>query len=340
MPTPQQNNASFVRGEKYAAMVDRLYLEAIKEAAKLVSIAKFNPDKPFSFNDFPLAKKRIEKILNSLAKDMQVTILKAIEQEWNFSNAENDALVKSLFPKLDYQPYMNRNIDALKAFQRRKVSGMNLSERIWNMTLQFKQEMQLAIDVGLSEGRSADELSRDIRKYLKDPDKLFRRVRDSRGNLVLSKAARAYHPGQGKYRSSYKNAMRVTRTETNMAYRESDYQRRQKFDFIVGQEVHLSNNHPVDDICDNLKGRYPKDFKFTGWHPHCRCHCLSVLATREELNRIERAHLSGQQPDFKSVNNVPKVPEGFTSWINDNRERIKRYKSKPYFMQDNPQYVS
>ena len=21
------------------------------------------------------------------------------------------------------------------------------------------------------------------------------------------------------------------------------------------------------DICDDLKGRYPKDFKFTGWHP-------------------------------------------------------------------------
>ena len=53
----------------------------------------------------------------------------------------------------------------------------------------------------------------------------------------------------------------------------------QQLDFILGIEVHLSNNHtclnakgepePFYDICDELQGRYPKDFKFTGWHPLC-----------------------------------------------------------------------
>ena len=59
-------------------------------------------------------------------------------------------------------------------------------------------------------------LSRDVRRYLRNPDKLFRRVRDKHGNLRLSKAAKAYHPGRGVYRSSYRNALRLTATENNM----------------------------------------------------------------------------------------------------------------------------
>ncbi|MDR0754714.1 MAG: hypothetical protein LBF04_04920, partial [Prevotellaceae bacterium] len=70
------------------------------------------------------------------------------------------------------------------------------------------------------------------------------------------------------YRSSFKNARRLTATETNIAYRAADYERMQDFDFVVGIEINLSNNHtlngkPFTDMCDDLKGKYPKDFKFT-----------------------------------------------------------------------------
>ena len=61
---------------------------------------------------------------------------------------------------------------------------------------------------------------------------------------------------------------------------------------MVGIEVHLSNNHTCmghkgklildfHDICDELQGRYPKDFKFTGWHPHCRCYATTIFKTDE-----------------------------------------------------------
>lgn len=103
--------------------------------------------------------------------------------------------------------------------------------------------------------------------------KLFRRVRDEHGELQLSKRAAVFHPGRGVYRSSYKNARRLAATETNIAYMTADYERWQQLDFVVGIEIKLSNNHtlngvPFTDICDDLKGRYPKDFKFTGWHPY------------------------------------------------------------------------
>ena len=67
------------------------------------------------------------------------------------------------------------------------------------------------------------------------------------------------------------NARRLAVTETNLAYRTADYDRYQLFDFVVGIEIHLSGNHTCKgvkgdffDICDELQGKYPKDFKFTG----------------------------------------------------------------------------
>ena len=79
---------------------------------------------------------------------------------------------------------------------------MNLSQRVWRIVEQTKQELELALDLGHGEGKSAAGLSRDVRQYLINPDKLFHRVRDKHGALHLSKKAEAYHPGRGVYRSS------------------------------------------------------------------------------------------------------------------------------------------
>ena len=66
------------------------------------------------------------------------------------------------------------------------------------------------------------------------------------GKLALSKNAKAFHPGQGVYRSSYKNAMRLTLTETNAAYRLADQDQWQRMDFVVSMRVHKSKNHPTE----------------------------------------------------------------------------------------------
>ena len=144
-------------------------------------------------------------------------------------------------------------------------------------------------------------MSRDVRRYLRNPDKLFRRVRDKHGNLRLSKAAKAYHPGRGVYRSSNRKALRQTATENNMAYRTADHLRWQQQPFVVGIEIKLSNNHTCKgvigrfvDICDDLAGVYPKDFKFVGWHPHCRCYCVPKQASKEEFMEYQQRLLNGE----------------------------------------------
>lgn len=83
----------------------------------------------------------------------------------------------------------------------------------------------MGLDLGIGSGKAAPKLARELKQYLQNPDKLFRRIRDKHGMLQLSKRAAAYHPGRGVYRSSYKNARRLAATETNIAYRTADYER-------------------------------------------------------------------------------------------------------------------
>ena len=209
--------------------------------------------------------------------------------------------------------------------------------------------------MGIRNGLSADDMSQELRQYLKYPDKLFRRVRDEHGELQLSKHATAFHPGRGVYRSSYKNARRLAATETNIAYMTADYERWQQFNFVVGIRIELSNNHtlngrPFHDICDDLsapqgstntkgKGCYPKNFKFTGWHPLCRCHAVAILKTDEEIAEDTRLILGGEPLDDKSMNRVDDVPGEFKKWLDDNEERAERSYSVPYFIKDNEKYL-
>jgi len=121
-----------------------------------------------------------------------------------------------------------------------------------------------------------------------------------------------------------------------MAYLKADYERNQQLDFVVGFEVVLSNNHKTPDICDNLQGKYPKEFIFTGWHDSCHCHIISIMMTDEEFNQTEKMLLNGEDiSGFKSVNEVTDVPEGFSKWIKDNEEMSKTWVSQPQFIKDN-----
>ncbi len=91
----------------------------------------------------------------------------------------------------------------------------------------------------------------------------------------------------------------------------------------------------MHDLC----GRYPKDFKFTGWHPHCRCYVVQILKTEKELMEETRAILNGEEPTKDSVNRIDDVPHRFKDWIKDNKERAKRSMSVPYFISDNKKYL-
>lgn len=336
--------------KKYESQLDAIYREAIREAIAISgSIASIDTDKIFSFDDYPSTRKRMESLIEDMKSQVEAVVLNGIDAEWTLANNKNSELANWVFgdavgklTQAQYRRYYSTNDSARRAFAARRVDGLNLSQRVWNLAGQFKSELELGLDVGIRSGRSADDLSRDIRQYLRRPDMLFRRVRDEHGNLQLSRRAAAYHPGRGVYRSSYKNARRLAATETNIAYRTADHLRWQQMDFVVGIEIRTSpTNHPVPDICDDLKGKYPKDFKFTGWHPHCRCHAITILKTQEEVDADTQRILNGEPPSDpnSSVNAVTDMPENFTKWYSDNGERILNANSLPYFIRDNQSLV-
>lgn len=80
------------------------------------------------------------------------------------------------------------------AFISRSEAGLSLSDRIWQPVKQLCSEMELVMTVVIGNGDSASQISRYVRQYMNNPDKLFRRIRDEKGNLKLTKAAKAYHP--------------------------------------------------------------------------------------------------------------------------------------------------
>ena len=121
-----------------------------------------------------------------------------------------------------------------------------------------------------------------------------------------------------------------------MAYRTADHERWQQLDFVIGYEIRLSGNHPCEDVCDRLAGVYPKSFKFTGWHPFCRCTAIPKLADKEEFIARQRAKLKGEEVPADYGNEIAEMPESFDEWVEENKERIENAKTEPYFIRDNP----
>lgn len=346
MNQKEWESAHYKRIQKYVRQIRDIFNKAAEEAAKIgvqINQADLFSDQLFKFENFPKTQEAINQLMSQMHEAIQTVVTTAISKEWQQSNSENDSIAQRVLginspeeASEKFQKYFNKNIAAQEAFINRKESGLNLSERVWKYVGGFKSEIEAGLDVGIRDGLSAAEMARDLKKYLQEPERLYRRVRDKHGNLVLSKAARAYNPGRGVYRSSYKNALRLTRTETNMAYRAADHERQKQLDFVVGIEVRLTNNPGhIYDICDELKGQYPKDFKFVGWHPNCMCHAVTILKTPEELaediDKINR----GEKTDTHSQNEVTDLPQNFKDWAVENQDRIASAKNQPYFIRDN-----
>lgn len=335
--------------------VEEAFGQALKKILPLLRSIDHPAGKPFRWSDYPLLAKTIDKATAGLKTDLKTLFKKAIEQEYsrglnNKITAQDKAYGATIMRTLNAQQAVLREQrqTAVNAYIRRVESGgFKLSQRVWQIGDQARADMATAIKAGLEDGLDYRQLARSVREFLVDPNRLYRRVRGKDGMLHLSNAAKNYHPGQGIYRSSVRNAQRVARTETNMAYRRGEYDSLQGDPFILGIRVNLSANHTTTlpngkvvhftDICDKLSNQsYPKDFKFTGWHPHCRCYITYIMVPYDEALEMIRNGLTSP-PRSKPITDVP---QAFKDWISENRERLEKSKSLPYFVRDNQKYIS
>lgn len=311
---------------------DNLYSKMAIRLSNVLRRYKVNPKSQNVWRGTnSVIEKEVDKIFQDFGKMMLELIKSNIDNSWELSNLNADSIANDYIKGLSIsdiqkENLFNRNLAAKEKFLTRYTNGMNLSERVWNITQSTKSQLEQIVGSGILEGQPAAKMSLELLKALKEPNRLFKRVRDSKGILKNSKPYMAYHPGRGTYRSSYQNAMRLARTEINMAYRTADNQRRQSMPFVTGFTVHLSNAHIIPDICNSMVGDYPKNFNFIGWHPHCLCYTTAKLLPKKDF--IE--YLNGKPIEIgKTIQQIPAAAQGF---ISENSSKFMEYKKPPYFL--------
>ncbi len=320
---------------------DRRFRKIFNRVADQFAALSNDPNAKFtkSFRYNGAVNKKIDVIIESFHTDVLDLTELEIEKSWGLSNEKNDLIVKDYLKTISgikatqKAAYFMPNIKALKAFISGEHGTESLSDAVWNIAEQVRGEMKIHLGIGLTNGDSASVISRRIRQYLKNPDVLFRRVRDENGRLIASKAMLANHPGQGVYNSAYKNALRTARTNTNQSYLLADHVRWLKLPMVIGVKISLSAQHKVYDICDELTGIYPKTFIYFGWHPQDMCHATPVLMPPEDFKK----YLKGDAP--LKAKQITEYPENFIKYTKENFERYSKYKSTPYWIADNTEVI-
>ena len=334
---------------------------ALPEVRSAIKAAQ-KASKPFYFDNYSGADKAVRKVMRSFSSEMKHTIIVGIQEAWEegdkglwreiggrlAKSSEEQEILNAIRAKATSA---SRSQNALNSFIREKRGGYTLSDRVWKITEGSKKEIEIMIQNGIKEGLSADDMARQVQKYLREPDRLFRRVRNAATKkLELSEAAKKYHPGQGVYRSSYKNALRLVSNEINRSYRESTWLSFQDNPLVIGYEIQLSNNHTCSDgkggiipgwtdICDELTGRYPKWFKWTGWHPNCRCRMIAILINMKDFQSRVKAIALGSLDDWQATGGIDELPKALMDWVSSNKDRIDRATSLPYWISDNSNFL-
>ena len=272
----------------------------------------------------------VDRELLNLESMLYANISAFQKDGWDRAERKNDDFISQFIKGMSISSATKDGMFAhsLSAFETLKndidANGFKLSDRVWNITQQTKSQLEFYLDSGVVAGRNANGISSDIRQILQNPQKRFRRIRNEKGELVLSQPMKNYHPGQGVYRSAYKNALRTSATTTNIAYRSADYERWSKQDFILGIEVHRSaNNRGPCKICDAMVGKYPKTFKFTGFHPFCICFATPITMEPEDFADFL---LNDTVPQGQTITDIPQAAKDFVSENKDGLQSAFWYK--------------
>lgn len=336
----------------YNRRLGMLYSDFIKKLASLdYGEDVLEDDVLFNFDNFPNLKRRLDDIFKDYYAKNLLCYESGITDGVALGYSHDKADLGSLSILSDKALSVARKVaaDTFIASRLKSAKGLNLAQTIWNYCQQTKSEFEVAMSNvladGLKKGTSAETLGRHIRQYLNDPDRMYRRyhtvqrlangqkkdvVTWRRKRVINGKVRFVEEPlekvGRGVYRSSRMNALRVARTEINSAYHNARNERWANEPFVIGQYIHLSPQHDPEkdeDICDELQGYYPKDFKWSGWHPNCMCTSDPIMVYGEERKALIRRLMNGEDiSDYVSPNRVKDVPEQYRRYIETNSEKI------------------
>lgn len=283
----------------------------------------------------PKISKKIDNILKGFNEELEAEINQTFKDGWHLNNDKHDDIMADYLKGIAIGDQLkkgmfDRNMKAMEAFLNEGVYGESISDKVWDLNRHYKEQLKYFAASGIGSGKDSRKIARDLKKYLKNPDKRFRRVRDpDTGELKTSAPASKYHPGAGVYRSSYKNAWRYIASETNRAYRTADYNRIQQEPFVTGVEIKLSAAHPEYDICDEQVGKYPKGYKFTGFHPWCICYQKTILLSKKKFAKYLKEGTVNKNEYIQSI------PDNATKYLTSKMDKFKGKGKTPIFFREN-----
>lgn len=352
----------------YNKRLGRLYSDYVK---KLTSLGYgedvLEDDVLFNFDNFPQLKARLNDIFNDYYQNSLLCYKSGITDGVALAYNHDEMVIGGYSVLTDKAIRVARDTAAATFIANRlkTKNGLNLAQIIWNYCQQTKSEFEMAmsntIADGIKKGSSAEEVGKSIRKYLNDPDMMYRRyhtikvqkngkkkdvVTWRRRRIIDGKVRFVEEPlekvGMGIYRSARKNALRVARTEINSAYHKARNERWQNEPFVIGQYIHVSPQHNIDDICNDLEGRYPKDYVWISWHPQCICTSDPITIQGDEKKEFYKRLMAGEDmSNYVSPFAVLTMPEKYNQYIKDNSEAIVKAGMKgklAWHLQDNTKY--
>lgn len=352
----------------YNKRLGRLYSDYVK---KLTSLGYeedvLEDDALFNFDNFPQLKARLNEIFNDYYQNSLLCYKGGITDGVALAYNHDEMVIGGYSVLTDKAIRVARDTAAATFISNRlkAKNGLNLAQTVWNYCQQTKSEFEMAmsntIADGIKQGSSAEEIGKSIRKYLNDPDMMYRRyhtikvqkngkkkdvVTWRRRRIIDGKVRFVEEPlekvGMGVYRSARKNALRVARTEINAAYHKARNERWQNEPFVIGQYIHVSPQHNIDDICNDLEGRYPKDYVWISWHPQCICTSDPITIQGEEKKEFYKRLMDGEDmSNYVSPFAVLTMPEKYNQYIKDNSEAIVKAGMRgklAWHLQDNTKY--
>ena len=352
----------------YNKRLGRLYSDYVK---KLTSLGYgedvLEDDALFNFDNFPQLKARLNEIFNDYYQNSLLCYKSGITDGVALAYNHDEMVIGGYSVLTDKAIRVARDTAAATFISNRlkTKNGLNLAQTVWNYCQQTKSEFEMAmsntIADGIKKGSSAEEIGKSIRRYLNDPDMMYRRyhtikvqengkkkdvVTWRRRRIIDGKVRFIEEPlekvGMGVYRSARKNALRVARTEINSAYHKARNERWQNEPFVIGQYIHVSPQHNIDDICNDLEGRYPKDYVWISWHPQCICTSDPITIQGEEKKEFYKRLMAGEDmSNYVSPFAVLTMPEKYNQYIKDNSEAIVKAGMRgklAWHLQDNTKY--
>jgi len=179
-------------------------------------------------------------------------------------NLASRAVVGVALSSIKYRDAMGKIV---RKITRNSIAGTRPSDRIWDLTNNAERNIKRIVANGMGAGENPKVIASRLKRYV-DP-----KVRDA-SDLDIE-------TGPGVYRSPYRNAYRLAKTEMNRAYTKATVAFAKDKAWIKDGEIVLSPLHDEYDECDELAagGPYTPEAadQLIPAHPHCGCRYVPTI---------------------------------------------------------------